>query len=272
MTQTYNRTGIYQIVNTANGKIYVGSAVNFEKRWKEHLRQLTEKRHHSILLQRAWDKYGEAAFSFQKLIFCAKENLIWFEQRFIDALSPAFNVCKVAGSVLGYRHTPEAKEAARLRATGNTHCRGKTLPEETKERIRQNRKGKGCYPCPPERAKKISEAQKGRPVSAEKRAVLSERNTGKKQSAETIVKRMRSIYGDDWVPRGNSVAEIAARRAASKLARGAAPRAGVLSAEVVRAIREDMKIMRRSEVSNKYGVEGSILSRIKNGKIYKWVA
>lgn len=31
-------TGIYQILNTVNNKRYIGSAVNFEVRWKNGLR------------------------------------------------------------------------------------------------------------------------------------------------------------------------------------------------------------------------------------------
>ena len=31
------RSGIYAITNTANGKVYVGSAVNIHGRWRVHL-------------------------------------------------------------------------------------------------------------------------------------------------------------------------------------------------------------------------------------------
>ena len=42
------KSGIYKIVNLINGKVYIGSAVNFEKRWREHRRGLISKNHHSI--------------------------------------------------------------------------------------------------------------------------------------------------------------------------------------------------------------------------------
>lgn len=186
-------TGIYQITNMQNGKCYVGSAVSFKKRWKEHLRQLSNGDHHSTVMQRAWNKYGEAAFEFKKLFVCAKADLIWFEQRAIDALKPAYNICKVAGSVLGYRHTDEAKAAAAARATGNTHRRGRKEPEEVCKRISEGRKGKGLGRIFSEETKeKIAAAQRGRKLSAERRAQISESLKGKVHSAETIAKRSAS--------------------------------------------------------------------------------
>lgn len=47
-------TGIYQIRNTANGKRYVGSAVKFAQRWRQHAHLLRKRKHHSRILQNAW--------------------------------------------------------------------------------------------------------------------------------------------------------------------------------------------------------------------------
>src|SRR3970040_1255088 len=54
--------GVYKILNVMNGKVYVGSAANFKSRWKFHLGQLRYGNHHSITLQRAYNKYGERNF------------------------------------------------------------------------------------------------------------------------------------------------------------------------------------------------------------------
>ena len=43
--------GIYKITNIKNGKIYVGSSKDIEKRWKEHLYKLKYGVHHSVKLQ-----------------------------------------------------------------------------------------------------------------------------------------------------------------------------------------------------------------------------
>ena len=58
-------TGIYAIENLTNGRMYIGSAQRFNKRWKEHLRALERGVHHSRFLQRDWDKCGSEAFRFK---------------------------------------------------------------------------------------------------------------------------------------------------------------------------------------------------------------
>lgn len=193
-------TGIYQITNLHNGKSYVGSAVSFRNRWREHLRQLANGDHHSKVMQRAWDKYGEATFEFKKLLVCAKSDLIWFEQRAIDALQPAYNICKVAGSVLGYRHTEEAKAAAAERAKGNTNRRGrKESPEYCEQAKRSRALRKNCAHSEETKAK-IAAAHTGKKMSEEAKENLRRKNTGKTQSAETIAKRVEKLKGKGRSP------------------------------------------------------------------------
>lgn len=55
---------IYQIKNKVNNKIYIGSTTNLERRWENHVYQLKNNTHHSIKLQKAWNKYGEDNFEF----------------------------------------------------------------------------------------------------------------------------------------------------------------------------------------------------------------
>lgn len=104
-----SRSGIYQIVNTINGKRYVGSAQVFRKRWNVHRAALNKGMHHSPHLQGAWSKHGPTAFAFEIIEFCDPSDLICREQMALDHLQPAYNVCRVAGSTLGRRHTPEAR-------------------------------------------------------------------------------------------------------------------------------------------------------------------
>ena len=49
--------GIYMIQNTTNGKIYIGQAIDIEKRWKNHIWELDNNRHTNKHLQRTWNKY-----------------------------------------------------------------------------------------------------------------------------------------------------------------------------------------------------------------------
>ena len=64
------RSGIYAIVNTVNGKRYVGSAKRFRTRWNAHRAALNKGLHHSRHLQSAWNKYGAEAFVFTIIEFC----------------------------------------------------------------------------------------------------------------------------------------------------------------------------------------------------------
>jgi predicted GIY-YIG superfamily endonuclease len=50
------KSGIYKIVNTKTGKIYIGSAQNIKCRFGNHLSELRRGVHHSIHLQNSYNK------------------------------------------------------------------------------------------------------------------------------------------------------------------------------------------------------------------------
>jgi GIY-YIG catalytic domain len=56
--------GIYLITNTATGSVYVGQSRHIGLRWGHHRHCLAHGTHNNTHLQRAWDKYGSAAFVF----------------------------------------------------------------------------------------------------------------------------------------------------------------------------------------------------------------
>ncbi len=109
------KSGVYKITNIINGKIYVGGAVCFRVRWGQHKYKLKNDKHHSIHLQRSWDKYGEENFVFKILeIVEDKEKLLKREQHWLDKTECCkrefgYNICSTAGSQLGYKHTEEAR-------------------------------------------------------------------------------------------------------------------------------------------------------------------
>lgn len=116
------RSGIYKITNTLTGKCYIGSAVNVEKRWREHCFALKHGTHHSQYLQRAWGKHGPEAFVFSRLIACNRENLLTYEQLCLDAYRPEYNILKVAGSGLGTVISPAQKAALSCRMKARVQC------------------------------------------------------------------------------------------------------------------------------------------------------
>lgn len=110
-----HESGVYQILCVPTGKVYVGSASDLYDRWREHRWHLKRGTHHSLYLQRAWDKYGETAFEFSVIELVPVEQLLEVEQRWIDATrcyeeERGFNICVVAGSQLGVRRSIDVKQ------------------------------------------------------------------------------------------------------------------------------------------------------------------
>lgn len=78
--------GVYKIENTKNGKKYIGSSKDMEKRFYQHKRDLNLGRHHSVKLQNAWNKVADkSVFVFQVVedVECL-DDLKVREQYYID--------------------------------------------------------------------------------------------------------------------------------------------------------------------------------------------
>lgn len=56
-------------------------------------------------------KHGYAKFRVEILEYCStdKDNLLSREQFYLDNYNPEYNILKIAGSPLGYRHSEAAK-------------------------------------------------------------------------------------------------------------------------------------------------------------------
>lgn len=156
-------TGVYEIVNTANGKRYVGASVNMPKRWREHRCGLRHRRHHAMVLQRAWDKYGEASFIFRPLLVCARHMLSFYEQRAIDAIRPEYNASQSAWSPMS-----DPAIAAKVGAA----LKGHPVSAETRAKISAANKGR----------KQTPEAVAARKAGAAGRSPEAKAETAKKLS------------------------------------------------------------------------------------------
>lgn len=194
-----HNTGIYEIRNLVNGKRYIGSAVRFCNRWRVHAQSLLRGDHHSIALQRAWNLYGPSAFQFNKLLVCAKPDLIMYEQICMDAYQPEYNIVPKAGSQLGYKHSEETrKRMSASRAKDFSPMTGKKHSDETKAKISTSRKGKGGGPRSEERLAKISAALKGRIITDEQRKKISQTltgtSTGRGKLNEDQVREIRALW------------------------------------------------------------------------------
>jgi group I intron endonuclease len=185
-------SGIYKITS-ASGKIYIGSSVDIDHRWIEHISSMIKGKHRNRHMQNVANKYGVDSFVFESLLICEIKDLIFFEQRAIDILKPEYNICRVAGSMLGFKMSDEARLKMSLfqkgRAKSPEHIekvaaarRGKSMSEDQRKKLSEYRTGKKLS----EQAKgKISAAHKGKVLSEEHRAKIAASNTGKAQSAES---------------------------------------------------------------------------------------
>ena len=132
---------IYSILNQHNGKQYVGQTNNLLQRKKEHLSSLRRNCHYNPHLQRAYNIYGETALLFKVLekVECAS-RLVERENYYIQLYETAdkrkgYNMCPVAGSMLGYKHTKESREKLSKAKKGRpARNKGIPLSPEQKEK------------------------------------------------------------------------------------------------------------------------------------------
>ena len=89
--------GIFQVKNTANGKILLGSSLNLEGPLNSHRFMLTIGRHRNEELQRDWNAFGADAFVFEILeevkvkddpAFDLDQELTLLEEIWLEKLQP----------------------------------------------------------------------------------------------------------------------------------------------------------------------------------------
>jgi len=86
-------------------------------------------------------KYGHSNFSLDILEYCKPDLLIKREQYYIDLLEPEYNILKIAGSTLGFRHSEATKVQMSINNTGvNNPLFGKKHSYETRKKIGESLK------------------------------------------------------------------------------------------------------------------------------------
>jgi len=181
-------SGIYAIVNRNNNKVYIGSALRCDGRWRYHRSELENQEHGNRHLQRAFNKDRDALYIevIEQIENPTKAFLLEREQFWMDFYQSydskkGYNIAPKAASCQGIKRDPEyvARVAAALRGRKMsperlaihlnrkrpTHWRSFT-PEQKAE---QSRRFKGRK-MPPGTGEKISKALSANPY--QKRAVL----------------------------------------------------------------------------------------------------
>lgn len=208
--------GVYKIVNSVNGKIYVGSSVNIEKRFKQHKFELEHNTHNNRHLQGAWNTYGKDNFDF--VVVEIVPDLINLRERecyYIKSLNCTdpnigYNMLNDTNIGLGVLASIEIRKKISEACVGerNGNYGRKHTPDEI-QKIKENRWGKDYVKKPrkkaprktPEELKKsyqiVAEKARGRKVSIETRKKLSDLRKGKKHSAKTLEKYREQRKGEN---------------------------------------------------------------------------
>lgn len=84
---------VYKITNDVNGKYYVGSTIDPKSRMTHHFASLRNGTHHSIHLQRAFNKYGEEHFHFEIIETCDADKRLEREQYYLDQIDFSGEEC-----------------------------------------------------------------------------------------------------------------------------------------------------------------------------------
>lgn len=141
------QSGVYRILNKVNGKFYIGSAIDIQRRWRQHRHELRSGKHANSYLQNAWNKYTEEAFQFIILEFVEIDKLQETEQSWLDDTrcferEVGYNISAVAANITGYRHTEASKDL--MKAAGL----GKKKSETHRINIGLGHRNKDKWPCP----------------------------------------------------------------------------------------------------------------------------
>jgi len=88
----YKVSGIYMIINTKNGKIYIGSSKHIYYRIRRHLSELRRGFHANSYLQNSFVKNGESSFYTCIIEECLEQDLTKKEQFYINLLKPDYNI------------------------------------------------------------------------------------------------------------------------------------------------------------------------------------
>ena len=201
ITNVYKTFGIYRITNLTNGKSYIGkTGVNFGDRWDCHRAQLNGGYHDNSHLQRAWNKYGSAAFEFCVVevvdnVSCL-DNL---ERKYISQykeLGMSYNILDGGdgGFLLGSHLSEDAKR--RIGEKNRVNMTGRKASAETKAKMSASQKKRYELWTAEDRishGKNVSKHASGYKWSEESKAKFTERQRTKPNAAKLTIDTVHKI-------------------------------------------------------------------------------
>ena len=266
------KSGIYRILNTINGKQYIGSSSNLIKRKSAHFRNLRLETHVNEHLQNAFDKYGKQAFVFEILLECSEENLITEEQRFIDntvlqnGWENLYNICPRADRTKVAEETKikiaianSGENNPMFGKTGENNPNfGKPMSEETRQKMKENHADVSGENNPNFGNHALAGENNpmfGRTQSEETREKIRQKAIGRKLSEKTKKKIAIANSGENNPMFGRT----GENHSSAKLTNS--------QAEEIRAMVKNG--MKQIDIAKKFDVTRGTINNIVNNKTYK---
>lgn len=181
-------SGIYAILNIANDKYYIGSAIDFADRWRLHRLELNRNNHYNRHLQKAWNKYGENSFLLVVIEYTTEldnREQHWIKELNATDHSLGYNICLFLRNRTGVKASEETRKKL-----SESH-KGYKASDETKRKMSEQRKGnqynKGRKQTVEQIEKRVSQFR-GKERSQETIDKIAASNRGQKRSVETRLK------------------------------------------------------------------------------------
>lgn len=179
------RSGVYAIRNRTDGKVYVGSSENTRRRLWYHRWLLKRGAHHAIHLQRAWDRDGAAAFTFEviedvpDLALLIEREQYWIDRHGSAHERRGYNVAPAAGTRRGVPQPASVAEKMRTVHTGK--------PKSAEQRAKMSAAMKGRVKSESHRQKLREAAQRqySDPKAREAAAEFAHRGWAKRRGKRT---------------------------------------------------------------------------------------
>ena len=185
--ENIGKSGIYMWTNLLTGDTYIGQSADLSKRFRKYFSLSYVKSKKGFIISRALIKYGYANFSVTVLEYWDKSDLLVREQYYLDKLNPQYNILKIAGSFLGFKHSEKTKEKISTSLKGvyigdKSALFGRLHTEETKKKMSFKKAG-------------ISNPLYGKIHSEETKEIMKQKALGRKHTSETKDK-IRAKHGN----------------------------------------------------------------------------
>ena len=126
--------GIYKIITLHNNKYYIGSSIDIEKRWRDHLSKMRMQKHANIYLQNVYNKYGESDFAFVVLLEMPDASNTEIRQKEQEFLNKIFwedkdNIYNLARDANGGNSTSFSEKSLKNISQKNRDCSDEDLKQ-----------------------------------------------------------------------------------------------------------------------------------------------